>query len=573
VRARKGKVAPPTFYDWSLRIHEPKTGKLDFDRFPFQREWYAEGHDDPDTVTVKATQIGASAHIVRWTMYWADVHGWTVIYVFPKQNLMYDFSDTRVKELIEQSGYLRGRIAQSSVQNKGLRKIGNGFVYYRGSESTDGLESIDGDALALDEYDLLVAENIPIVERRLSGSLHGLVRRLGVPSVPGFGLDALYRKTDQRRWWVRCECGESQPVFFNAQHDEDDLDGVVTGYVDQEQMRVVCGHCALPLDVADGEWVATYPDRGVRGYHASRLIVPAVAENRRGLLETVVAASKQTEPFNRQVHNNRDLGEAYAPSEGRLSLAAIQAAQREFTQVTGYVGNNLITAGIDVASVRALNVRISEHLPNDTKRALFIGQVESFNDLPGIMRAYGVHLAAIDHLPEGRLARSFAERFPGRVYLVALTGPALTMPLAVNEPERLASVRRTEAIDATFAMIREQRNQLPLDLPEGYTGHLQAPVRFMQKDDVGKVVVGYRSSGPDDYAMCEVYDLVAGELWNYRQTLDQYAGVLQPLEERFEFERSHLGDPDAYEEGGHFGLGPGAGDDDMGGDYSPGFDG
>jgi hypothetical protein len=32
--------------------------------------------------------------------------------------------------------------------------------------------------------------------------------------------------------------------------------------------------CRRRLDVRAGEWVATYPDRDVRGYHLPKLVVP-----------------------------------------------------------------------------------------------------------------------------------------------------------------------------------------------------------------------------------------------------------------------------------------------------------
>lgn len=42
------------------------------------------------------------------------------------------------------------------------------------------------------------------------------------------------------------------------------------------------------------------------------------------------------------------------------------------------------------------------------------------------------------------------------------------------------SVRRLEAIDPTLEMVRALKNLLPLDLPEGYVGQMQAPVRFVE---------------------------------------------------------------------------------------------
>lgn len=568
-RARRvvAAVPEPSFLDWALRVPEPKTGPLDFDRFPFQLELYQDTATLPETVLVKATQIGISAYLVRWSMFFPDVRGWTGLYVFPKVNLMHDFADARVKELILGSGYLKGRVPHANTQNKGLRKIGLGFVYYRGSESTEGLESIDADLLALDEYDSLVAANVPIAERRLSGSPHGLIRRVGVPSVPGFGLDALYKDTDQRRWFVRCEkCRRSMPVFFRENgHPDPDQAGEMNAYVDRELVRVVCGKCRKPIDVGKGEWVATYPDRDRRGYHASRLIVPAVAENARNMLGEIIRASMSAEPYLVQVHHNRDLGEPYAAKEGRLTLEALRAAQRDdLRRVEGYQGDFLVTAGIDVASVRALNVRISEHTNIGHKRALWIGQVSNFDDLAEMLRRYSVQMFVIDHLPEGRLARAVCEKFPGRGYTCALNGGGMKDVIKIDDAAGTVTVRRTEALDAMMTGIREQRNLLPLDLPEGYAAQMQAPVRFMEKDDLGKVVVAYRSSGADDYAMCEVFDMVAGEVWLYRQQLDALTeGEIVALEDRLEFQRSHLGNPDV-----DVPYSPGPGDQ-----YSPGFQG
>ena len=66
----------------------------------------------------------------------------------------------------------------------------------------------------------------------------------------------------------------------------------------------------------------------------------------------------------------------------------------------GYKGDKLVTMGVDVASVRSLHVRISEHVNDSERKALFIGEVPSFNELPALMDNYGVHMCAIDHLPE-----------------------------------------------------------------------------------------------------------------------------------------------------------------------------
>jgi hypothetical protein len=78
--------------------------------------------------------------------------------------------------------------------------------------------------------------------------------------------------------------------------------------------------------------------------------------------------------------------------------------------------------GVDVATTRGLNVRISEHLDDarQSKRALFIGELDddpggpdAFTQLCDLMDRYSVNMAVIDQEPDGRLARAFAARYAG----------------------------------------------------------------------------------------------------------------------------------------------------------------
>lgn len=531
------------FMPWALRVPEPKAGILDFETFPMQREMYSEGYDEREAVVCKGTQVGVSAWALRWALYHCDLRGLTCLYVFPTLSDVYDFSDARIKPVIDSSQYLRGRVLPDDPQNKGLKKIGLGFIYFRGSESKRKLDSVDADLLVLDEYDTLAADNVPDAERRLSGPLSkGLIRRVGVPSIPGWGIARAFDESDQRKWHVKCEAdGEYQPITFHEN-------------VDQARKIIVCRKCQKPLDVSKGEWVAAYPDRDIRGYHVTRLIAPTAN------IADIVKASKKRSPGDVQVFHNKDLGEPYAPSEGRLSREALAAAQSiggGFSQEPGYVGSNLITMGVDVASTRALTVRISEHVEGDRRRGIYIGEVDDFNGLEPLMSRYQVNMVAIDHLPEGRLSRSFAERFPGRVYLVAFaTTPTPKNPdvLKIDDEMRFCTVRRTEAMDATAEQVRAQRNMLPLDLPHGYVDAMQAPVRVVTRDELGRVMVTYRSMGADDYFMAELYDLVATELWHFRQAREeQQREVFTPLEQMLEFQRSDLADYNAdvdYNPGG-----------------------
>lgn len=553
------------FLEWAQRIPEPK-GMLDFDRFPFQPEMYRALGICKEGVVMKSTQVGVSAFLVRWTMFWPDTRGVTALYVFPKNKQMYDFSDTRVKPLIEGSEYLQSRMPYGSVRNKGLKKIGLGHCYYRGSESKHDLQSVDADLVALDEYDDLSPGNIPDAERRISGSQLGLIRRVGVPTTPEWGIARVYSRSDCRRWFVECErCGEWQHIDFWANVKVVVEDNIV---VSAER---VCRHCDKPIDVAKGEWVAEFPEREVPGFHVSRLIVPGAD------MKAIAVASREKEAHKVEVFHNKDLGLPLSNATGGLDretiAAAISAAESHYKgpvpQLRGYAGENMVTMGVDVASARNLNVRISEHIdslyqPGHRKRGLFIGEVESFDDVAELMRTHRVTIACIDHLPEQRLALGLAERFAGQVYVVHYSQQQFE-PLVVDTDSRKVGVQRVPVMDATIEIMRAQRNLLPGELPADYVDHMVANRRTREKDQFGKETVRYESSGPDDYFQAEVYDVVATEVLKVRLEVDAATTPeVTSLDERLEFQRSGVGDYENQE----YHPGPGFGDASE--EYRPG---
>jgi hypothetical protein len=74
----------------------------------------------------------------------------------------------------------------------------------------------------------------------------------------------------------------------------------------------------------------------------------------------------------------------------------------------------------------------------------------------------------------------------------------------------------------------------------------------VEQDELGKMTVSYKSTGPDDYALAEGYDVVATELFWLRQQLDSARELDTPLENLYEFERSSITDPESTDYSGGF---------------------
>jgi phage terminase large subunit GpA-like protein len=282
--AAEGRARP--MREYAELVPEPGIGALRIDKdFPYQAEWYSEEVARAEEVVwIKSTQVGMSAYAWRWAVRQTDQFGETGIYIFPTDTHVSEFGDERIEPAIEESQYLQSRIRARFVRHKKLKRIGRGFLHLRGSNSKAGAQSVAAQFIVFDEYDFLDAQNLPQIERRITGARQlgftPRVRRLGTPTVEGQGIAQAFESSDQRVWMVLCdECGLSQQVTWeenvrwtNPGHDEVMRAGH-DHYSDAKEVERAwraCSACDAELDVHEGAWEAQFPERRVIGFQVSR---------------------------------------------------------------------------------------------------------------------------------------------------------------------------------------------------------------------------------------------------------------------------------------------------------------
>src|SRR5512134_3430013 len=92
----------------------------------------------------------------------------------------------------------------ADVNAVGLKRVSEGFLYLRGMQSTVGLKSVPADMVVYDELDEATPEAKAMAKERLSRSACGLIIELSNPSLPDFGIDEAFQKSDQRHWMLKC---------------------------------------------------------------------------------------------------------------------------------------------------------------------------------------------------------------------------------------------------------------------------------------------------------------------------------------------------------------------------------
>jgi hypothetical protein len=523
---RGEKVEHRSMRDYAELI--PENGApLDFAKYPFQIEpFYSdEIADAEESVVMKATQIGCSSGAIRWAVRRCDQFGETVIYFFPTQTHVKEFGNERLEPSIAASTYLSERIPRGHTRNKSQKHIGLGFLNLRGMQSKAAVQSIAASAVVIDDYDDAPSERIAEAEQRLGGAEGsgrvGRVRRIGRPSIPGFGIAAAFEESDKRLWMVTCpECGDVQSIEFAANlrwrsaaggdrvlragQDEFEIEKDVT-----EAWRA-CRACDVSLENAPlcgGVWTPTKLGPGrVPGFHIPRTIVPLTN------LKKIIIHSRSKQLTRIENFHHADLGVPYAAADARLTDEDLNRARIEGvpSQMT-YRGHNPVVLGVDIASERDLSACSSEVLPSGIRRAIRTWEPESFEEVARAMGELRVHIAVVDSMPDRRAARALQRDFPGRVFLLEYDDKPKADPWVFDDKREIIRVNRTEAIDAMMEAIRSVTSIPNSPAVPNYDEQMKSPVRRVELDTKERPVRRYVPTGTqgDDYAHAETYALVA----------------------------------------------------------------
>lgn len=212
--------------------------------------------------------IGAALQLV------ADRHR-NVGYFFPTGKFAARFGRTRLKRLIAHSPYLASRMREREAVNQmALKEFDGHFFYLLGLESILDAISIPLDAVFYDEVDYLPAENQEWSEGRVAASDLRIAVYVSAGYIPGGGIDRRYQEGTQYRWLVDCKNRGCRTRGICLEESFPACVAKIRG-----TWQRVCPECQGPLDVvADGRWVARFPEREKEGrisYRVSSLIVTA----------------------------------------------------------------------------------------------------------------------------------------------------------------------------------------------------------------------------------------------------------------------------------------------------------
>jgi hypothetical protein len=445
-------------------------------------------------VVRKAAQLGFTLAYTLKVLHLVAVRGLNVIYTFPTDGLLQD----KVKEvtggLISHNDRLAALVgAENSLHAK---RIGRGWLWYVATETERAGIARAADAIVHDEYDRGNIANAAVFESRLGHSEHRLLWVFSNPTVPGVvtdpvaNIDGLYQSSDQKHWFIKCQCGRGN--WSGWQY----LDWPAS--VDTKREMFVCLHCGRELDRSTGRWVAKYPGREVSGYWLSQLSAPWVSA------ADVIQASRGAEG----VFANMILGLPYHAGQGEPFDIIIDRNIQDGPPPTfegvmgvdqGYNGHHAVTGSghgvfrLDVAS--------------------------DWRGLEALIQSIQPRRVYIDLDPERSEVFRLTAKFPGVVVPVdTVDDPRRPRDLGwcqeSKADQRVLTIYRTMTVDRCVADLAADEVKFRLDpaadRTREYVSHWQALHAVETLDErTGHRVRRWERSGPDHWAWATIFWWVA----------------------------------------------------------------
>jgi len=419
----------------------------------------------------KCAQIGWSTLAILRSFHLARYAGANIIHTFPSRNMSKDFVVPKVDPLIIKNPTIKELVGVDSV---GLKQIGDRFIYYRGSyEQTEAI-STSAHIIINDEYDRSNQRVLKTYRSRLDDAKRerpelGWEWQFSNPSIPGYGVDVWWERSDQKHWFVKCpHCGYNWYLKFPEN-------------IDFERKTRVCAKCRKDLskaDLLDGKWVKKYKDRKISGYWISQMFVPWISA------EKIIEDSEG----DLEIFHNFTLGLPYISKDTAVTRESIIKCLNP-----GHNPRTNVAMGVDNG--------VKKHYVIGNRYGIFdIGVTEDWNEIERLRNQYGA-IMVVDGNPYPHMPQKLAEKYTGKVFVHYYQQDKKNLGIIRWDPGLVKS-DRTKIIDYVVSEINSQDitfNMVESRL-EDYIAHWKAMYRIISLNPQGIMKPSWETiEGKDDH--------------------------------------------------------------------------
>lgn len=448
----------------------------------------------PNQAHRKCSQIGGSVKEIIKSVYVAKHLRANIIYTMPTRNAIRDFVLPKVDPILQANPALSSMIAKTNSID--LKRVGDRFIYYRGSWAQESAISISAHVVINDEKDRSNPKVIRTYNTRLDDAKRerpdlGWIWNLSNPTIPDSGVDTDYQNSCQYHWFVKCpHCNYEWFMSFPEN-------------IDFKREIYVCTKCGKELDREarrTGRWVNKRVS-DTAGYWYSQMFVPWIP------------ASKIIKDYNggkgdQSVFFNFTLGLPY---------------QGEDTGVTREDIVGILAPGSNPQIDNAMGVDngVVKHVVIGNRYGIF--KTYYTDDWDEIERDRNIYNATmvIDANPYPNVPTKLVKKYPGKVFIHYYDTKEKNLDVVTwGEGDRRGVVysNRTKIFDIAVADIRSRDLEVNMTLTaaDEYIVHWTNMYRVVEEDAAGRMKAKWKTKGedtgtkrPDHYAHSTIYFLIA----------------------------------------------------------------
>ena len=234
-----------------------------------------------DVVLMFPIQFGKTEVAVNALGYTMDHNPGPIMVTLPGEVSMHKWTAQKLNPMIDETPAVRATLTSVASRDGSNRRefkdFAGGQLYIEHAGSPSRLKSTSVRTLIVDELDEFAAnlvggdDPVTMLDGRTS-AFPATYKRLYIstPQIQGTSrIEALWKKSDQRRWHVPCpHCGELQPLEWAGLRWGPGGTGVA--YVCRECGSVIDEHHKTDM-IRAGRWVPENPGARIRGYHINCL--------------------------------------------------------------------------------------------------------------------------------------------------------------------------------------------------------------------------------------------------------------------------------------------------------------
>ena len=371
-----------------------------------------------EIVWQKAAQLGATVYMLLRVLWWLEANqGRKAGLYFPTQEGVQNLAKDRLTPLIQSCPSIA---KMTDPQDKlGLRKIGTSSFYLYHLGGVASKDSVPMDYVSFDEVRLCSSQDIDQALERISHSPYKYRVFMSTAGMPDGDINERFQHGSQHIWMSKCGCP-----------DGCDLARTFPDCVIEDKKRnklyLRCPKCKYVIkDAQNGRYVPHNPGANFNSYHVSQLASKFMP------LDHLWDMWKRT--TNLQEFYNAKLGLCYIDEANRgVTKAQLEAAINE--DISWGIQKGHTAMGVDQGAGYCMVV-IADHY-NDKKRIRHVEIIEQnnpdyiiegkrvtpFHRLEELMNEFDVKVCVVDSMPNTNDAVTFAQKFPGRVFLAHYTG-------------------------------------------------------------------------------------------------------------------------------------------------------